>query len=146
MMIMFCKNLLLAYDGSEHAKQALQNVKELGGLISGLKVHVLYAAPFPTTTVASSYYAIADEERSFRVQQGEKAVAEAAEALQSHAEVITHVEEGIIGETIVEYANEHGCDLIVIGSRGLSGIKELVLGSVSHYVAQHASMPVLIVK
>ncbi|MGG6460906.1 MAG: universal stress protein [Candidatus Eiseniibacteriota bacterium] len=37
-------------------------------------------------------------------------------------------------------------DLIVIGSRGLGSVKEFLLGSVSHAVTRHASIPVLIVK
>jgi hypothetical protein len=43
------------------------------------------------------------------------------------------------------YANEHSPSLVVMGSRGLSGARSFILGSVSHYVAQHLSVPVLIV-
>ncbi len=50
------------------------------------------------------------------------------------------------GPAIVEYANHHHADIIVIGSRGLSGLQEFVLGSVSHKVAKRANCPVLIVK
>lgn len=53
---------------------------------------------------------------------------------------------GYPSETIVETATETGCDCIVIGSRGLSGIKEAVLGSISSQVAHLAKQPVLIVK
>ena len=53
---------------------------------------------------------------------------------------------GYPSETIVETATETGCDCIDIGSRGLSGIKEAVLGSVSSQVAHLAKQPVLIVK
>lgn len=49
-------------------------------------------------------------------------------------------------ETIVETAEKAGCDCIVVGSKGLSGIKEAFLGSVSSSVAHIAKMPVLIVK
>lgn len=45
---------------------------------------------------------------------------------------------------IVETADEHGADLIVIGSRGLSGLKYAVLGSVAAAVAQHSKCTVLI--
>ena len=47
---------------------------------------------------------------------------------------------------IVRVAEEEGCDLIVLGSRGLSGFQEFLLGSVSDRVAHHAHCPVLIVK
>ncbi|WKT79177.1 universal stress protein [Lysinibacillus fusiformis] len=46
---------------------------------------------------------------------------------------------------ILEYAKEHEQELIIIGSRGLSGMKELMLGSVSHKVAQLSKCSVLIV-
>ena len=46
---------------------------------------------------------------------------------------------------ILEYAKEHEQELIIMGSRGLSGIKEITLGSVSHKVTQLSKCPVLII-
>ena len=46
---------------------------------------------------------------------------------------------------ILDYAKDHGQELIIIGSRGLSGVKGVMLGSVSHKVSQLSSCPVLIV-
>jgi len=46
---------------------------------------------------------------------------------------------------ILQYAADTGQQLIIIGSRGLSGIKEMMLGSVSHKVSQLSKCPVLIV-
>lgn len=50
------------------------------------------------------------------------------------------------GPTIVEYANQKSFDLLVIGSRGLNSLQELVLGSVSHKVIKSVKCPVLVVK
>ena len=50
------------------------------------------------------------------------------------------------GPTIVEYANKQSCDMVVIGSRGLNKLQEMVLGSVSHKVAKRVNCPVLISK
>ena len=61
------------------------------------------------------------------------------------AEPVTLRTEGPIASGISDYANEHAPSLVVMGTRGLSGAKSLLLGSVSHYVAQHLSVPVLIV-
>jgi nucleotide-binding universal stress UspA family protein len=47
---------------------------------------------------------------------------------------------------IVRVAGEEGCDLIVIGGRGQSGVESFLLGSVSDRVAHYAQCPVLIVK
>ena len=55
------------------------------------------------------------------------------------------LEETVPGEQIVAYAEDHGCDLIVMGSRGLGALRG-ILGSVSSHVLRQAKVPVLIVK
>ena len=47
---------------------------------------------------------------------------------------------------ILSAAEKSGADMIVMGSRGLSGIKELLLGSVSNHIVHYAKVPVVIVK
>jgi nucleotide-binding universal stress UspA family protein len=51
-----------------------------------------------------------------------------------------------VGKTIVQTAEELDADLISVGTRGLSGIKALILGSVARYVSNHAHCPVLVVR
>ncbi|WCK53707.1 universal stress protein [Aneurinibacillus sp. Ricciae_BoGa-3] len=53
---------------------------------------------------------------------------------------------GFAAEGICHLANREGYDLIVIGSRGLGAIGEMILGSVSHKVLHQALCPVVIVK
>ncbi|HBE18624.1 MAG TPA: universal stress protein [Cyanobacteria bacterium UBA11149] len=53
---------------------------------------------------------------------------------------------GSAGETICQFAKNWGADLIVIGHRGLSGLSELILGSVSNYVLHHATCSVLTIQ
>ncbi|MNP39883.1 Stress response protein NhaX [compost metagenome] len=65
-----------------------------------------------------------------------------AEGLNAEVELL----QGSPAEVILKYAKEHAIDVIVIGSRGLGGIREFVLGSVSHNVVQSARIPVLVVK
>ena len=50
------------------------------------------------------------------------------------------------GPTIISYANNKSYDIIIIGSRGMGSIKEIFLGSTSHYVLHKSKIPVLIVK
>ena len=54
--------------------------------------------------------------------------------------------EGYAATVIVEEAARQGADLIVIGTRGLSGFKHLLLGSIAERVVQRAPCPVLTVK
>lgn len=53
---------------------------------------------------------------------------------------------GRVPEVICRVAEERACDLIVVGSRGLTGFKRLMLGSISNAVAAKAPCPVLVVK
>lgn len=53
---------------------------------------------------------------------------------------------GIEGESIVKYAEQTNCDLIVMGTHGYSGFTRLLLGSVADFVLRHAKCPVFVVK
>jgi nucleotide-binding universal stress UspA family protein len=57
----------------------------------------------------------------------------------------TVFEEGPPGPGLKEIAEREGAGLIVTGTRGLGGFRELILGSVSHYLVQHADVPVVVV-
>lgn len=61
-------------------------------------------------------------------------------------ELETMVAKGRPAQIIVDTSKEKDVDLIVIGSRGLSGIKGLLLGSISHDVVRIAKQPVLVVR
>ncbi|WP_258871500.1 universal stress protein, partial [Halobacillus trueperi] len=80
------------------------------------------------------------EKRKTRIQSTEKVLKESGVVYE--VEVI----KGDPGPKIVEYANERLYDVVVIGSRGLNGLQEMVLGSVSHKVAKRVNCPVMIVK
>ena len=57
----------------------------------------------------------------------------------------TVFEEGSPGQQLVAVADREGAGLIVTGTRGFGPIREMILGSVSHYVVQHADLPVVVV-
>lgn len=50
-----------------------------------------------------------------------------------------------IAEAILRLASEHGANLIIVGSRGVGAVRRATLGSVSHHLVTHASVPVLVV-
>ncbi|WP_435194319.1 universal stress protein [Natronomonas sp. EA1] len=61
-------------------------------------------------------------------------------------EVETAIEMGPPARTIVNYADEAGIDLIVMGSHGRSGVSRVLLGSVAEAVVRRAGCPVLVVR
>lgn len=54
-------------------------------------------------------------------------------------------ETGSAGQRLIEVAEREGAGLIVTGTRGLGPVREAILGSVSHYLIQHAAIPVVVV-
>ena len=57
-----------------------------------------------------------------------------------------HQEVGHTDDLLLRFAEEQKADLIVLGSRGLGGFEQMLLGSVSHHVTHHANCPVLVVR
>ena len=60
--------------------------------------------------------------------------------------ILTKMVYGHAGIKITEFSQENNYSLIIMGRRGLSGVKELLLGSVSNYVLHYAKCPTLIIK
>lgn len=79
---------------------------------------------------------------------GEKIVEDAKALAREHgvAKVDGRVENGDYAETILDMAAKVGADMVVVGSRGLGGVKRLLLGSVSQKVSQLANCTVMIVR
>src|ERR1700744_5443089 len=135
-------SLLVAYDGSDDARNAIQVA---GRLMPGARCTVLTAwQPFVNTvTRAGGGFGfvgeIDDSEQIDRVTEqaaqrsAEEGVAVAREAgLDAHAATATRT--GNAAYAILDEAEAAGVTMIVMGSRGLSGVRSLVLGSVSHAV------------
>ncbi len=53
---------------------------------------------------------------------------------------------GLEGESIVKFAEQRECDLIVMGTHGYGGLQKFLLGSVADFVMRHAKCPVIVVK
>lgn len=83
------------------------------------------------------------------MQRGEKHVDKVKQkASEKNVKVKTDVVIGIssVVKEIIEYAEKNRIDMIIIGSRGLSGIKKMLLGSVASGVVTYAHCPVLVTK
>lgn len=133
--------ILVATDGSSNAHLAVQNTAELARLAGASEVIVLHICPVCTADV---------DTKDLNREIAEKLVHDAADVIaETGVPARTMVEERayeVIGSSIVEVAAREDANLIVIGSRGLSEVKGLLLGSVSSKVVQRAHCPVLVIK
>ena len=84
----------------------------------------------------------ANEQRAHRVAQEGVALAESL-GLRAEPEVVP--DEANVPDTLIQVAQRHDASAIVIGSRGLGGLRARLLGSVTHKLVQHADRPVLVV-
>lgn len=148
------RNILVAVDGSDASLDAVAYADDLADKC-GSSLTLLYAAR-PHSTLASRE-SLRDLERVEHIEihaedviQAEadsvlaKAAAKVSRLPKSRVERVSRV--GDATENIVGCANDHGADLIVMGSRGLGNLGGLLLGSVSHKVMQVAECPCLVVR
>ncbi len=61
-------------------------------------------------------------------------------------QTVVVVGEGSVSKEISEYAEDHKIDLIVVGTRGMTGIKKMLLGSTASDIVTYAHCPVLVIK
>jgi nucleotide-binding universal stress UspA family protein len=145
--------LILCYDGSEGARDAINHA---GGLFTGRQALVLTA--WRSVAVPGSL-GMGGEAAAFLVNSVEldRSAAERGGRLADEgvriardaglqAEPLPVKAAGSIWETIIEVANRHDAATIVMGSRGVSGLRAMFLGSVSSAVVHHADRPTLIVR
>ena len=142
------KPILICYDGSEGARHAIETA---GELFPERRAIVLYVWS-PVATIFAAYGAAAalPDYKDEVLQQEAAKVAEEGSRLAHDAGLkaqpeITEITYEGTWHTILDVAVQYDAELVVLGARGLSTFKSLVLGSVSHSVAQHAHLPVLIV-
>jgi len=136
--------ILLAVDGSEHSMRA---AKEAGDLARAMKSDIL--------RIVVAFDSVPPYLGEPNLQQAIDARMQAANAILQKAqdavgkipgEIHTELIEGPAAEAIINVAKTRGSTVIVMGSRGLSTIAGLVLGSTSNKVVSHASCPVLIIR
>ncbi len=132
--------ILVATDGSEIATAAVEHAAALASSTGAKEVIILHVCPACTPEL--------DPDGENRIKATE--IVEAATGLmaskglqaRSLVEMDYPMEE--IGEAIIDITAREEGDLLVIGSRGLSEFRGMLLGSVSHKVLKHGGCPVLI--
>ena len=139
--------ILICYDGSNDSERAVDAAAALLGARRAVVLDVAPALTFAEGIAATSSLvpgtAFEDVNRADALRRAEAGAAYARRAgfdAEARATIAPTTWQGI-----VDIADELDAAAIVIGSRGLGGLRELTRGSVSHDVATHARRPVLIV-
>lgn len=144
--------VLVATDGSDHARHALRTLARIP-LPRGSVAHLVYAVPSVGEQLLLTGSPLeppglepAYEAAHYLREHAEQVLREDAAALApAFAEVRPFTEEGEARRAILRAADAVEADLIVLGSKGLAGIREFLLGSVSHRVLRYARASVLVV-
>ena len=148
-MSFFPRKILLATDGSEEATLATEAATELSKNTAS-EVHLAYVLPTAERLAYPHHFSTEVIEETF-----ERAKKDAGEFLDKQAEQIrsgggsvaeAHVRTGRPDHEIVSLSDDLGVGLIVIGSRGLTGMRRALMGSVSESVVRHAHCPVMVVR
>ncbi|MFB6354387.1 MAG: universal stress protein [Halobacteriales archaeon] len=137
--------ILVPTDGSAGTRRAVDHAIRLaeahGATLHGL--YVVNTASYASFSMETAWEGIGDMLRD----EGEAAVAAVEERAEAAGvPVETAVLEGSPSREIVRYAEDQGCDLIVMGTHGRGGIDRLLLGSVAERVVRASEVPVLTVR
>jgi len=134
------KNILVAWDGSEHAERALSEAVDVARTQAGRLTLLTVAAPLQ---VWPGYVPPVSE--GDLVGAAEQILGEGETLVPDGIPVSGHTAAGHPGTELVRRAAAANHDLIVMGSRGRGAVRSAVLGSVSHFVLNHTTVPVLII-
>src|SRR5206468_5176639 len=145
----------VAYDGSPAAANAVRTAARLLGARRVVVATVWEEGMAVSTVVPSTEFGMSpgplDVDTALEVDEAvhahaERVAAEGAQLARSlgfDAEPIAVADEVNVAETLVHLATQRGADVLVLGSRGLTGLRSRLLGSTSHAVLRHAHLPVL---
>ena len=147
-MSIFPTRILLATDGSDEAELAALRAVELADATHS-ELHVVHVGVVPLFLVSypgtlgyegKLYERIEEDSRELLRKQSWRVKAAGGTVAG------THLRMGEVALEILALAEDIGADLIVMGSRGLGGLRRALMGSVSDSVVRHAHCPVLVVR
>ncbi len=147
-MIEFPRSLMIPVDGSREAMEALRCAQTFS---PNAQIHLVHCFTIPQLSYPGTGMSVGHE----FTQAAEKALREeGTQILERSAAIVApwctqifqHLEQGDPASVILSLAKEHSAGLIIIGSRGLGGFREHMLGSVSHRVVHQAKCPTLVIQ
>jgi nucleotide-binding universal stress UspA family protein len=141
--------IVVGTDGSETAHVAVQTAVRLAQAVGGeVAIVSAYAPVSEARQQVEAQDAPEDVQWRFSASEKADAVLEsaAAEAQVAGVTAAKYAREGDATSAILAVADERNADLIVVGNRGMTGVKRFLLGSVPNKISHHAGCSVLIVR
>jgi nucleotide-binding universal stress UspA family protein len=145
------RNILVAYDGSDHAEKAMDAALELAGKF-GAELHLVQVIDHAHASRGTAEFAKAEHAGDPDVVEVEVAKRNLMEKVQKRAQdagikaLSANVARGDAAEELLAYAKGCGADMMVMGRRGIGRVEGLLVGSVSSKVNSLAGCAVLTVK
>ena len=138
-------SIVVGTDGSEPAERALDEAISIAQR-DGAALHIVTA--FPDPAIIREQLTSSAKTQSVNLSEvADSVLARAARrAEEKGIKAETHARESDPAEAIIEVAEAQSADLIVVGSRGLSGLQRFLIGSTSSKVSTHANCSVMIVR
>src|SRR5215470_17216932 len=139
------KAILVAVDGSKNSDRAVAHGLELVACGLGAELHFLNVQP----NLGGAISAFVDREAidSWRREEGNKGLASALElARKAGVAAKVHIGVGRTGAVVADFVKQLEAGIVVIGTRGHTGLAGVLLGSVAQDVLAHVAVPVTLVK
>jgi nucleotide-binding universal stress UspA family protein len=139
--------ILVPVDGSESALRAVHHATSLAKEIRGASIHLINVHEEPVLYGEIAVY-VPREKMETLLREHSEAILSGATAIVQ-ASGVEHTSEALIGKiapTIAKHAKKLGCDGIVMGTHGTTGITSVLMGSVSSRVVHLSDVPVTLVK
>lgn len=141
------RNVLVPFDGSESAKRAVQYLVNVAKDYTDIQVHLLNVQREPNLYGNYVPATMLEDLRKGALNHAQKVNADAVQMLQGAA--INHEAHEAVGDVVAEVVaavKRLGCDTVVMGTRGMGSLGNLVMGSVATRVVHDVAVPVLLVK
>ena len=147
---MLMKNILVPYDGSPLSKKALDLAKDLArNFNADLKLLMVIPVYYPISDSVFSGAAVMNYQQVVKAltEQGEKELKKVTEKCREEgAKTFYKIVHDDVSDAIMKEAKKSKIDLIIMGSRRLTGVASLKrLGSTARHVSEHATCPVTII-
>ncbi|ALX48862.1 universal stress protein [Lentibacillus amyloliquefaciens] len=142
------RRILVAYDGSDLSKEALQEAKMQAAGIPETEVYILSVVSQAGPNANSMMASRVEGELADLLRPDLQKIKEEFESedIAIYPDIVIDRSQRNAGKQVCEYADENEMDLIIVGSRGLGEMKKLLLGSVSNQIVQNANCPILVIK